>query len=195
METEATKSFEHRPAFRWSHYRIDTSKAQPLRVEDLPVDALPQTMFLSDLPELTADLYFQSSRGHQPFFHAYSSELAVDSSKHYLHISCCYGEPPFLWLSHTQHTTCEPKHGHFYRMELVPLRDGLGARWHRFTYQVSYDFKHVLITAQNPTREIDRITGTAPGQMKRRQFSLTVTGELPIIASTINQQRFRLNLL
>ncbi|MFA6962730.1 MAG: hypothetical protein WC205_18385 [Opitutaceae bacterium] len=196
MDTKVTKSSGRWPTFRWSHYRVDTSKAQPMRVEDIPIDALPNHTWLSNLPEFKSDLYYQAGHGCPPFFHAYTSEIADHANRrHYLHVSCNYGERPFLWLSGTQYKKCRPGNSHFHRVDLVPLIDGLGARWHRFTYVVSYDFTYVQAAAHNDTAESDFLTFLPPGQKKSRRFNLTSTGELPIIASNFKHQRHVIDIL
>jgi hypothetical protein len=161
-----------------------------MRVEDLPMDALPTNRWLNELPEFKSDLYYQSSPDCLPFFHAYTSEIAEHANRrHYLHVSCNYMERPFLWLSETQYKRCRPSNSHFYRVDLIPLLDGLGARWHRFTYVVSYDLTNVQVTARNDSNETDFLTLLSPGQEKSRRFNLTAKGDLPIIASSLKRQR------
>lgn len=196
MKTDASESPGRGPAFRWSYYPIDASKPLPLHVDDLQVDVLPRDLCVKHVPIMESELYDRANSGHQPFFHAFSSELGRSSTRrHYLHVSCSYTDRPFLWLSHSQYKTCRQRHSHFYRAELVPFRDGLGARWHRFIYVVSYDFTKVHITARNDSNEFDSITGMVPFQNKKVLFSLTTKGELPIIASNLRRQRHVIDIL
>lgn len=131
-----------------------------------------------------------------PIFHAYTQEIAQYASRRFfIHVSAVDGEPPFLWLSHNQYKTCRAGHSYFERLDLLPVVEGLVARWHILTLLVSYDFAHVVVNATNASGGFDQITWVRPGETKTKRFSLTTSGDIPVIASPLRRRAMMMEFL